>query len=188
MTTWRHGRAQLFERLHASAIPLTSFLDSLFRTPPQRVAGTAVFLTSARDVTPNSLLHSLKHYKVLHERNVFMTVEFRDLPWVAVEARVACEKLEHDCWRVRVRYGFMDRPDIGAALERCGPAGLQVEPMDVTYFVSRDKVVASGEAKSPLARWRDSVFAAMARNAGGIGDFFNIPANRLVELGTRVEI
>ena len=147
-----------------------------------------MFLTSARDVTPNALLHSLKHYKVLHKSNVFMTVEFRDVPWVGFEDRVLCEPMQHGCWRVHVRYGFMNRPDIGAALELCGPAGLQTEPMDVTYFASRDKVVASTGAKGWFTRWRDSLFAAMARNAGGIGDFFNIPANRLVELGTRVEI
>ena len=188
MVTWRHGRATLFKRLHAAAIPLVPFLDSLFASPPQRVPGTAVFMTSTRDATPNSLLHSLKHYKVMHERNVFMTVAFLDVPWVAFENRVVCEKLGHDCWRVTVRYGFMNRPDIGAALELCGPAGLQIEPMEVSYFVSREKIVPSTEAKSLAARWRDLVFATMARNAGSVTDFFNIPANRVVELGTRVEI
>lgn len=188
MVTWRRGRAKLLEQLRASSIPLRSFLDSLFVSPPQRVPGTAVFLTSTPDATPHALLHSLKHYKALHERNVFLTVEFRDVPWVPFEDRIHCEKLGHDCWRVTVRYGFMDRPDVGAALELCGPAGLQLDPQEVSYFLSREKIVPSVGAKNRLARWRDRIFAAMARNAGSITDYFKIPTNRVVELGTRVEI
>jgi len=188
MVTWRHGRTSLLARLRASSVPLVPFLDSLFVSPLQRVPGTAVFLTSTPDATPHALLHSLKHYKALHERNVFLTVEFRDVPWVPFENRVRCEKLDHDCWRVAVRYGFMDRPDVGAALELCGPAGLQLDPQEVSYFLSREKIVPAVTAKGALARWRDRVFAAMARNAGSITDFFNIPTNRVVELGTRVEI
>lgn len=128
---------------------------------------------------------------MLHERNVFVTATFLDVPWVAFENRVVCEKpghRSHDCWRVTVRYGFMNCPDIGAVLELCGPAGLQIEPMEVSYFLSREKIVPSTDAKGLLARWRDRVFATMARNAGSVTDFFNIPANRVVELGTRVEI
>ena len=187
MMTWRRGRAILLERLSASSVPLGVFLKSLFLEPPQRVAGTAVFLTSTPDATPNALLHSLKHYKVLHQQNVFLTVEFRDVPAVPDAERVACESLQRDCWRVRVRYGFMDRPDVGLALEMCGPFGLQVDPMELSYFLSREKIVP-GAAEGGMALWRDRVFAAMARNAGSITDFFNIPTNRVVELGTRVEI
>jgi KUP system potassium uptake protein len=110
------------------------------------------------------------------------------VPWVPHENRIQCEALGHDCWRVLVRYGFMDRPDVGHALELCGPAGLQLEPAEVSYFLSREKIVPSVAAKSALARWRDRIFAAMARNAGSVTDFFNIPPNRVVELGTRVEI
>ena len=188
MVTWRRGRTALVEQLRASSVPLVPFLKALFRSPPQRVPGTAIFLTSTPDATPHALLHSLKHYKALHERNVFLTVEFRDVPWVSFEDRVRCEQLDHDCWRVAVRYGFMDRPDVGAALELCGPAGLQLEPQEVSYFLSREKIVPSAAAKNKLARWRDRIFAAMARNAGSITDYFNIPTNRVVELGTRVEI
>ena len=187
MMTWRRGRAILLERLSASSVPLGVFLKSLFLEPPQRVAGTAVFLTSTPDATPNALLHSLKHYKVLHQQNVFLTVEFRDVPAVPDAERVACESLQRDCWRVRVRYGFMDRPDVGLALEMCGPFGLQVDPMELSYFLSREKIVP-GAAEGGMALWRDRVFAAMARNAGSITDFFSIPTNRVVELGTRVEI
>lgn len=188
MATWRQGRAALLEQLRASSIPLVPFLDSLFLDPPQRVPGTAVFLTSTTDTTPHALLHSLKHYKVLHERNVFMTVEFRDVPWVPFGERVECEKLGHDCWRVAARYGFMNRPDVAAALELCGPMGLTIDPMDASYFLSREKILPSVRSKGRLLRLRDAVFAALARNAGSVTDFFNVPINRVVELGTRVEI
>ena len=187
MITWRRGREILQAQLRESSPPLGGLLQSVFLTPPHRVQGTAVFLTSTSDVTPSAFLHSLKHYKVLHEQNVFLRVEFRDVPWVAADDQVICEHLAKHCWRVTVRYGFMDAPDVVHALEMCAPAGLEVEPMDVSYFLSREKIVA-GEEGEGMARWRDRLFAAMARNAGSITDFFNIPTNRVVELGTRVEI
>jgi KUP system potassium uptake protein len=187
MMTWRRGRDILRERLLGGSPPLDAFLKSLFSYPPQRVPGTAVFLTSSQDATPNALLHSLKHYKVLHEQNVFMTIEFRDVPWMCADERVVCERLGDACWRVAARYGFMEAPDAALALEFCAPDGLQLDPMQVTYFLSREKIVP-GATEKGMARWRDHLFAAMARNAGNITDFFNIPTNRVVELGTRVEI
>jgi KUP system potassium uptake protein len=187
MVTWRRGRETLLEQLRGSSPPLAGFLKSLFVYPPQRVPGTAVFLTSTPDATPNALLHSLKHYKVLHEKNVFLTVEFADVPSVPSGRRVASERLAEDCWRVTARYGFMERPDVALALELCAPEGLQLDPMEVTYFLSREKIVPR-TTEGGIAQWRDRIFAAMARNAGDITDFFNIPTNRVVELGTRVEI
>jgi KUP system potassium uptake protein len=187
MMTWRRGRETLLEQLRASSPPLDGFLKSLFVHPPQRVSGTAVFLTSTQDATPNALLHSLKHYKVLHEKNVFLTVEFADVPSVPSGRRVVSERLADDCWRVTARYGFMERPDVALALELCAPEGLQLDPMEITYFLSREKIVPRTTEKG-IAQWRDRIFAAMARNAGSITDFFNIPTNRVVELGTRVEI
>ena len=181
MSTWRRGRERLLEHLRQSSVPLEPFLKSLFSEPPQRVAGTAVFLTATPDVTPHALLHSLKHYRTLHERVVFLTVEFRDVPWVPFEERVRCEKLRHNCWRVRVRYGFMNRLDVVRALELCGAMGLELDMMQTSFFISREKIV-------PMASWRDRLFAAMARNAGNVTDYFNIPTNCVVELGTRVEI
>ncbi|MCW5591709.1 MAG: potassium transporter Kup [Burkholderiales bacterium] len=188
MGTWRQGRLALLRQLRASSIPLAPFLESLFASPPQRVPGTAVFLTSTADATPHALLHSLKHYKALHERNVFMTVEFHDVPWVPFSDRVRCERLGHDCWRVAVRYGFMNRPDVVTALELCGPMGLQVDPLEASFFLSREKILPSPAARGRLQRWRNLLFAALARNAGSVTDFFNIPVNRVVELGTRVEL
>jgi KUP system potassium uptake protein len=187
MTTWRRGREILYERLIEQAIPLASFLASLFRDPPQRVPGSAVFLTATPDSTPHALLHNLNHNKVLHERVVFLTVEIRDVPWVAFEDRVACERLGHGCWRVSVRYGFMNRPDVTRALELCSALGLDFNLMETSFFLSRQLIVPGAPGPGMMV-WRERMFAAMARNAGSIADYFNIPANRAVELGTRVQI
>jgi KUP system potassium uptake protein len=187
MMTWRRGREILLAQLRDSSVPLEGFLESLAKSTPQRVPGVAVFLTSTPDATPHALLHSLKHYKVLHEQNVFLTVEFRDVPWVDSGERIVCEPLVGNCWRVRAHFGFLERPDVALALELCGPHGLQVQPMEVSYFTSREKIVPVKGGRG-MALWRDRVFSAMARNAGTITDFFNIPNNRVVELGSRVEI
>ena len=187
MMTWRSGRERLQARLRESAFPLGAFLDSLFSSPLQRVPGTAVFLTSTPDATPHALLHSLKHYKVLHEQNVFLTVEFHDRPWIPPSERVVCERLDQQCWRVRAQYGFMDVPDVPLALELCSPHGLHLEPMEISYFLSREKIVPM-ESAHGIAAWRDRMFAAIARNSRNITDFFNIPTNRVVELGTRIEV
>ncbi|HZE60050.1 MAG TPA: potassium transporter Kup [Burkholderiales bacterium] len=187
MMTWRRGRQILTARLQADAVPLDAFLKSLLREPPGRVHGSAVYLTATPDATPQALLHSLKHFQTLHERVVFLTIEFRDVPWVPFEERVICERLGGNCWRVRVRYGFMNRPDVTRALEQCGALGLELEPMQTSFFVSRQRVVPSA-GPGGMAVWRERIFAAMARNAGNVTDYFNIPTNRVVELGTRVLI
>ena len=187
MVTWRRGRERLIARVRDSSPPLAGFLASLFAFPPQRVPGTAVFLTASPDATPNALLHSLKHYKVLHEQNIFLTVESEDLPWVPAGERIACDRVAPGCWRIVARYGFMEQPDVALALETCAPEGLHLDPMEVTYFLSREKIVPCVRERG-IARWRDRIFAAMARNAGSITDFFNVPTNRVVELGTRVEL
>jgi KUP system potassium uptake protein len=188
MATWRRGRARLLAHLQESSVPLEPFLKSLFAEPPQRVAGTAVFLTATPDVTPHALLHSLKHFRALHERVVFLTVEMRDVPWVPFEERVVCEKLGNNCWRVRVRYGFMNRLDVLLALELCGALGLEFDMMQTSFFLSREKIVPASGGISTMMRWREHLFSAMARNAGNITDYFNIPTNCVIELGTRVEI
>jgi KUP system potassium uptake protein len=188
MTTWRRGREVMFERLNESAVPLAPFLKSLLREPPHRVPGTAIFLTATPEATPHALLHNLNHNKVLHERVVFLTVEIRDVPWVSFEERVTCERIGSGCWRVRVRFGFMNRPDVMRALEVCGALGLEFDMMQTSFFLSRQQVVPAPGGISTMARWRERMFAAMARNAGNITDYFNIPTNRVIELGTRVEI
>ena len=187
MFTWRRGRALLFERVRATSAPLEPFLGSLLGRPLQRSPGTAVFLTATPDVTPHALLHSLKHFRALHERVVFLTVEFRETPLVPFEERATCERLGGDCWRVHLRYGFMDRPDVPAALELCGASGLEIDPMETSYFLSREKIVPAATGGG-MARWCDRLFAFMARNAGNVTDYFQLPTNRVIELGTKVEI
>jgi len=187
MSTWRRGREILFRRLEESAVPLTSFLESLFRDPPYRVPGTAIFLTATPDAVPHALLHNLSHNKVLHGRVVFLTVEVRDVPWVPFTERVTVQSLGHGCWRVRLRYGFMNRPDVTRALELCAALGLEFDMMETSFFLSRQKIVAVHGGPG-MAFWRDRIFAAMARNAGNVTDYFNIPTNRVIELGSRVQI
>ena len=187
MTTWRRGRERLFEQWNASSMPLDELLAQLKREDLRPVPGTAVFMTAMPRLTPPALLHSLKHYQVMHERVVFLTVEFLEIPWVAPEERVAVEALNSRFYRLSVRFGFMNTPDVMGALELAREQGLALDPMSTSFFVSRDKIVPY-PGHTGFAGWRDRVFAAMARNASNITDYFNIPANRVIELGTRVEI
>ncbi len=188
MMIWQHGRRALLERMNSSSVPLRAFLQSLLRSLPHRVPGTAVFPSSTPSAVPHALLHSLKHYKVLHECNIFLTVHFLDVPWVNFGNRVHCERFGQDFWLVSVHYGFMNRPDVVAALELCGPAGLQVDPLEASYFLSREKIVPASGTNHRLLRARQLIFALMARNAGSVTDFLNIPSHRVVELGSRIEL
>jgi KUP system potassium uptake protein len=188
MTTWRQGRSIMFSRLRASSVPLKPFLDTLFVDPPSRVPGTAVFLTATPDSTPNALLHNLNHNKVLHERVVFLTAEVTEEPWVPFQDRVRLTKLGNGCWRMNVRFGFMNDPDIARTLEIAGTLGLDFEMMSTSFFLSRETVVAVEALPSGMAFWRGRLFAMMARNAGNAADYFKLPTNRVIELGTKVEI
>jgi KUP system potassium uptake protein len=188
MTTWRQGRSIMMRRLRASSVPLKPFLDSLFLDPPHRVPGTAVFLTATPEATPHALLHNLNHNKVLHERVVFLTAEVTDEPWVPFDRRVSLQKLGHGCWRMNVRFGFMNEPDITRALEVADGLGLELDAMTTSYFLSRETVVPVPDSASGMPYWREKLFAAMARNAGNAADYFKLPANRVIELGTKVEI
>jgi len=186
MVTWRQGRQILLARLRAQAVPLEAFLESLLREPPHRVPGTAVFLTAAPAATPNALLHNLKHNAVLHENVVFLTVEILEVPWVPLEERLAIEPLGHNCWRAAVKFGFKDRTDVPHALRTSRARAFDLDPMRTSYFLSRESVIST--AGEGMAQWRERIFAALARNAGSAADFFHLPANRVIELGTRVEI
>jgi len=187
MMTWRRGRELLFRQWNSESVALDALLTMLKREGLPRVPGTAVFLTAMPQLTPPALLHSLKHYKVMHERVVFLTVEFLEVPWVVAEEQVAVEPLGQQFFRLRLRFGFMATPDVMRALELAGEHGLALDPMETSFFVSRDKIVPYPGHRG-LARWRDRLFAAMTRNASNVTDFFNIPTNRVIELGTRVEI
>ncbi|WP_024889386.1 potassium transporter Kup [Luteimonas huabeiensis] len=186
LRTWRRGRQLLHEEIQRQGIRLETFLPGLMLSPPVRVPGTAVFLTSDPGVVPQALMHNLKHNKVLHERNVFLTVETLTVPYA--RQRLKIETVGDGFHRVLVRFGFMEIPDVPLALMRCGDIeeGICIDPMDTTYFTSRETVVAT--ARRGMAMWREKLFALMHRNAAPASGFFRIPGNRLVELGTQVEI
>ena len=186
MLTWKQGRRMLAVKQKEDALDLKSFLDAVFVSPPTRVEGTAVFLTSDKGTVPNALLHNLKHNKVLHEKNLFVTWRSHEVPWIGMSKRVEVEALGHHCWQVVLHYGFKNDPDVPAALEQMKNRGCEMEPMTTSYFLSRDTVVPTlGEGMAP---WREKLFAQMHHNASGAADFLNLPTNSVVELGSKIEI
>ena len=188
LRTWRRGRELLHEEVRKEGIQLDTFLPGLMLAPPVRVPGTAVFMTADKGVVPHALLHNLKHNKVLHERNVLLTVETLNVPYAPKDKRMHVESLAGaDFHRVVLRFGFMETPDVPLALMRtCDQCDLAFDPMDTTYFASRETIVAGRHRGMPV--WRDKLFAIMHRNAAPATGFFRIPGNRLVELGAQVEI
>ncbi len=186
MNTWYNGRAQLNAALKQDALDLTSFLDAVFISPPQRVDGTAVFLTGDTGAVPNALLHNLKHNKVLHKHNLFVTVRSHEVPWIRLDKRVEIEALGHDCWQVVVNYGFKNDPDVPKALEQVRNYGCEFDSMTTSYFLSRDIVIPTIGAG--MAPWREKLFAQMHLNASAAAEFLNLPNNSVVELGSKIEI
>jgi KUP system potassium uptake protein len=186
MMTWKQGRGLLNEKLKADAIDLKSFLEAVFVSPPTRVEGTAVFLTAEPGTVPNAMLHNLKHNKVLHENNLFVTVQSHEVPWIGINKRVEIEPLGHSCWQVVLHYGFKNDPDVPRALEQIRARGCEIEKMKTSYFLSRDTVVPTiGRGMAP---WREKLFAQMHHNASAAADFLNLPNNSVVELGSKIEI
>lgn len=187
MRTWRRGRELLRDEIRKDGIRLDTFLPGLMLAPPVRVPGTAVFLTADPAVVPHALMHNLKHNKVLHERNVFLHVETLPVPYASEGQRLKIEPVGDEFHRVYIRFGFMETPDVPLALMRsCDHGGIYFDPMDTTYFASRETIVATANRGMPV--WRDKLFAFMHRNAAPASNFFRIPGNRLVELGAQVEI
>jgi KUP system potassium uptake protein len=186
MTTWQQGRHLMSERLRDEAIDLPVFIESLFIHPPLRVPGTAVFLSAEKGATPFALLHNLKHNKVLHAQNVFATVRHHEVPWIGFDRRVEVEALGHDCWQVVLHFGFKNDPDVPEALQLLAGRGIVLDDMETSYFLSRDSVVPTFARGMWL--WREKLFASMHRNAAAAADFLYLPANRIVELGSKVEI
>ena len=186
LTTWKRGRILLMQRLSEDAMPLDLFIPSIEAAPPARVPGTAVFLTSTPDRVPHALLHNLKHNKVLHERVVFLTVVTRDYPFVAEDDRFEIAPLGAQFYRMYAYFGFKEDPDVPALLEATGRKGFAFDMMDTSFFVSRETLIAT---KMPgMAIWRERLFASMSKNAVKASDFFHVPTNRVVELGTQVEL
>ncbi|NMG30286.1 KUP/HAK/KT family potassium transporter [Aromatoleum evansii] len=186
LTTWKRGRAMLNNRIRTDTIPLDLFIHSMFTSPPPRVAGTAVFLTTWLDAVPRALLHNILHNKVLHERVVLLKVHTADVSHVAEKDRIELEEVDYGFYRLRLTFGFMDDPDIPAELARCAGHGLAFETMETSFFLGRETIVR--RMGSGMARWRERLFIVMFRNAGSAADYFHLPPNRVVELGTQVEL
>jgi KUP system potassium uptake protein len=187
MLTWRKGRRVLRQRLGDICLPLDTFLPSIKDQSIRRVAGTAIYMSGNRAGTPLALLHNLRHNKVLHEQVVLLTVRTAEVPFlVNRKDRVALEELEEGFWRAHVHFGFMEKPDVPAALETLKHRRLRFDPMRTTYFIGRETILAT--RKLGLSAWRGSLFAWMTRNAGDVTSYFCLPPNGVVELGARVEV
>jgi len=187
MTTWRRGRELVVREIKQSGLALEPFIENVGEHPPLRVPGTAVFLTANQHAVPHALLHNLKHNKVLHERNVLLTVEMLETPVAEYDERVQLTPLGGNFYGLGLRFGFAEDPNIPQALLRCSKVGLPFDMMDTTFFLSRETIIAD-ERRPGMALWRDKLFAFMARNALPATAFFQIPGNRLIELGAQVEI
>ncbi len=186
LSTWKRGRALLSERLTALAIAIEPFLDSVTRHPPTRVPGTAVFLTTKFEGVPHALMHNLKHNKVLHERVVFLTVVFQDIPHIGAGERIEIRPLGNNFYKLFANYGFKDVTNIPMALELCAPLGLEFNMLDTSFFLSRETLICTN--RPGMALWREKLFVSMQRNAGSVTAYFRIPTNRVIELGTQVEL
>jgi KUP system potassium uptake protein len=187
LITWKQGRVQMHQRQREEMLPLSMFLENLpTEEEAPRVRGTALFLTANSEGVPHALLHNLKHNMVLHQRVVIVTVDVMDVPRVAAAQRVVVERLPHGFWRVRVYFGFMDDPDLPGALEWCAEQGLQLDFMQTSFFLGRETLIPRLGGKIPL--WREKLFIAMFRNSSSMTSYFRLPPNRVVELGTQLEL
>lgn len=186
MLTWRRGRELMAQQIRGEGMPLAMFVDTVCAHPPQRVPGLAVFLTASTDVTPQALLHNLKHNKVLHEQNVVLTTQVMDEPRVSAGERVEVSRLDCNFWRMTLRFGFAENIDIPQCLAKLAIPDLHFDSMGTTYFASLENIEPGN--RRGMARWRDMLFVFLARNAQRATEYFEIPSNRLVEIGRRVEI
>ena len=186
MATWKRGREIVAERLQEGTIPLASFFSRQSSSKTTRVQGTAVFMTANNQQVPYALLHNLKHNKVLHERVILLTVSTENVPYVSERDRLVLQPLDQNFFRIQVRYGFAQDPNVPAVLQRCKELGLPISMMDTSFFLSRETLIST--IRPGMARWRERLFISMAKNAVSATDFFKIPANRVVELGTQIEL
>ncbi|MCO5079944.1 MULTISPECIES: potassium transporter Kup [unclassified Chelatococcus] len=186
MWTWVRGSAILFAKTRKTDVPLTELIAMLEKSPPHRVRGTAVFLTSDPDTAPASLLHNLKHNKVLHEKNVVLTVRTADTPRVGNAERVAMERVTDSFWRIEMKFGYMEMPNVPRGLAILRKLGFKFDIMSTSFFLSRRSIRPAAQSGMPL--WQDKLFIALARNASDATDFFQIPTGRVVEVGTQVSV
>jgi KUP system potassium uptake protein len=187
MTTWRRGRELVVREIKQGGLALAPFVANITEHPPLRVPGTAVFLTANQTAVPHALLHNLKHNKVLHERNVLLTVDMLETPVADAEERIHISAMGNEFYKLELRFGFAEDPNIPQALSLCSRGGLPFDLMDTTFFLSRENIVAD-KGRPGMVLWRDKLFVFMARNAVPATAFFQIPGNRLIELGAQVEI
>jgi KUP system potassium uptake protein len=186
MSTWRQGREILAAKLRDDSLPTEMFLQRLDQKPPLRVPGTAIYLTRHTDMLPNAMLHNLKHNKVLHEKVVLLTVETQDVPRVSENERATVRALRPDFCHVFLKYGFMETPNVPAAIAAFTPAGVNAEAVDTSYFLGRETLIPS--PVPPMSRWRERLFILLSKNAVSATDFFCIPSDQVVELGAQVPI
>jgi KUP system potassium uptake protein len=189
MYNWWRGRQILTRRLRSMGIPLDEFIASLALNMPPRVSGTAVFLTPNPENSPDALLHNLKHNKVLHERIIILTVEIFDIPWVVPSKRILVEHLDQQFWRLTLRFGFKEEPDVIAALiEQCPQLGLPFDLAQTSFFLSRLTLLPMIGKPDGMAIWRERMFVAMAKNMTSAVEYFGLPSNKVIEIGTRIEL
>jgi KUP system potassium uptake protein len=187
MSTWKTGRKLLYERLANEAMALDPFIEAIGSHPPARVPGTAVFMTPNPNGVPHALLHNLKHNKVLHEKVVLLTVKIEDYPHTQLDDRVVVEKLPNEFYRVAIKYGFKDDPDLPRDMGLCALQGLGFDTMDTSFFIGKETVIPTRDS-ADMAYWREKIFVAMFRNADSVTNHFKLPPNRVVELGTQVTL
>jgi KUP system potassium uptake protein len=186
MTTWSKGRMLVVKSIREDGLDLKSFIEHIHTESMHVVKRTAVYAVANPETVPQALLHNMKHNQVLHEKNIILTVRFDNVPWVSDKQRISIEKIGENFWQVVLLFGFMNTPDVPKALQLCAALGLEIPLFETTYFLSRETVVAT--PNGGMAQWREIMFAAMTRNAGGVVEFFHLPDNSVVELGTRVQI
>jgi len=186
MTTWKAGRKLQFTRMRNEAMALGPFIESMSRHAPMRVPGNAIFMTPNPNGVPHAMLHNLKHNKVLHEKVVLLTVRIEDFPSVPADERIEVEKLLYEFYRVTVRYGFKEDPDLPRALAQCAQHGLELEPMDTSFFIGKETLIAT--RNSEMAYWREKLFVGLFRNAESVTAHFKLPPNRVVELGAQLTL
>jgi KUP system potassium uptake protein len=186
MSTWHSGRATAINAIRKEGIEMESFLKILHPEEIQKASRVAVYMVADGNTVPQALLHNLKHNQVLHEKNIIVTVEFNDIPWIDKSERIQLEELYPSFWRVTIHFGFMDKPNVPEALKLCEEKGLSIPLFQTSYFLSRESIVSTPD--SGMAVWRERLFATMTRNAGGVVEFFHLPDNAVIELGTRIQI
>ncbi|MGH7703389.1 MAG: KUP/HAK/KT family potassium transporter, partial [Gemmatimonadales bacterium] len=186
MSTWKRGRHNLARILQEESLPLDLFLQDITRRCPTRVPGTAVFMSSDPGGTPPVLLHHVKHNKVLHEKVVLVSVESEEIPQVPTRERVELKEMGQGFYQVIAHYGFMETPDVPLVLGSLATFGLQIQPMQTTFYLGRETLLATGRSK--MARWRKRLFIIMTRNAQPASAFFGLPPNRVVEMGAQIQI